>query len=90
MVKISLIFWKLMWQMRRQLHPERKTKMDKRKVEAAENVIKTLVADISNGLYRAGNTETKIAVRLLVRSGTITAVDYSAGEVIIDENIPFT
>ena len=32
--------------------------MDKRKVEAAENVIKTLVADISNGLYRAGNTET--------------------------------
>lgn len=51
-----------MWQMRRQLHPERKTKMDKRKVEAAENVIKTLVADISNGLYRAGNTETKIAV----------------------------
>lgn len=59
--------------------------MDKRKVEAAENVIKTLVGDISNGLYRAENTETKIAVRLLVRSGTITAVDYSAGEVIIDE-----
>ena len=59
--------------------------MDKRKAEAAENVIKTLVGDISNGLYRTENTETKIAVRLLVRSGTITAVDYSAGEVIIDE-----
>ena len=59
--------------------------MDKRKAEAAENVIKTLVGDISNGLYRTENTETKIAVRLLVRSGTITAIDYSAGEVIIDE-----
>lgn len=45
-----------------------KTKMDKRKVEAAENVIKTLVADISNGLYRAGNTETKIAGQIACKS----------------------
>lgn len=52
--------------------------MDKRKAEAAGNVIKEMVTDISND-------KTKTAVRLLVRSGIITAVDYSAGEVIIDE-----
>lgn len=52
--------------------------MDKRKAEAAGNVINEMVTDISND-------KTKTAVRLLVRSGTITAVDYSAGEVIIDE-----
>lgn len=52
--------------------------MDKRKAEAAGNLINEMVTDISND-------KTKTAVRLLVRSGTITAVDYSAGEVIIDE-----
>ena len=52
--------------------------MDKRKAEAAGNVINEMFTDISND-------KTKTAVRLLVRSGTITAVDYSAGEVIIDE-----
>ena len=52
--------------------------MDKRKAEAAGNVIKEMVTDISND-------KTKTAVRLLIRSGIITAVDYSAGEVIIDE-----
>lgn len=73
------MLWELMWQMRRQINPERrKTKMDKRKAEAAGNVINEMVTDISND-------KTKTAVRLLVRSGTITAVDYSAGEVIIDE-----